>query len=346
MIDPVTGLLLGSQIGGSILAGQRGQEAADDAERIRREALDLYANIPLPDTEKMRLYLEELKSAGELSPEVEQMVMLGPSSMEQIQVDPRLQGYQMDALEQVAGLAKTGLSDADMASLELIRRQAAAEDQAKQGQILQNLQARGQGGSGAELIARLQSSQGAADRIAQQGLEEARIAKASREAALRDQANLASSLRSQEFGEESSVAQAKDLINRYNAENMQRVGGRNVDRRNQAQERNLSNRQRIQDSNVGLRNQQQQYNKELEQRRYENELRRAAGMTGQMGSIADERIRRGQSEAGAIGGITQGIGTAIGSFNQGQRMNRQMDLDERRLALDERMVDSGYYKVK
>ena len=307
-------MAIGSIIGG--LAGaSRAKKESKRAEARLQEALEEFRRIKTPNIEEQKLDLENYQYLADLMPMLEGVETLGPSGYEQISVDPRLKAEQMSALEKLSGLSESGLTPADIAALEQVRRGAASEAEAKQGQILQEMQQRGQGGSGAELIARLKAAQSGADRQSAEGLEIAKMAQQRALEALSQSANLAGSLRGQEYNEQSDLAKARDIVNRFNTENRQSVQQRNVGTQNQAQQFNLQNRQNMANQNVGLRNQQQQYNKELLQQQFQNQLQRAQGISGQLGNLAtvnQQNAGRIAQQYAAIGqGIDQGLASII-----------------------------------
>lgn len=317
------GAIIGGLAGG--VGGMMGADAAakkeKEAQRARERILAMYSGIELPDIDQQRLALEDYQSAGTLTPEMEAALNVGPTSMEGIAVDPRLQQNQMDALAQVAQIADQGVSDADKATLELIRRQAAGEAQAKSGQILQQMQARGQGGSGAELIAQLQNAQSSADRMNQQALEEARMMQQARMAALQQQGNMAGTIRGQDYSEQSDLAKAKDAINAFNVQNRQNVGQRNVSSKNQAQQSNIANQQAVMNQNTGTHNTQQQYNRELLDKQYQNQMQMAAAKAGQYNTNAAAADRSAANIANQYATIGQGLGQAVGGFFSSQGSN-------------------------
>lgn len=323
--------------GASILGGLAGQEAsrsqARDAKKMMQRALAEYSGINLPDINQQKLLLEELKNAGQLTPELEQAILLGPSAMEQVSVDPRLKQQQMDALKMLAGVAESGMTPADQAAFELARKSAAAENQAMQGQILQQMQARGQGGSGAELIARLKGSQSAAEAMQDAQLKQAQAIQAARMQAMSQVGDLSSKVRQQEFGEQSDVARARDLANQFNVQNQTAAQRANVAARNLAQAQNLQNQQNIMNQNVDLRNKQQQFNKGLLQQQFQNQLSlaqgRAGALTGQSKFLQDQAA----NTAGMYAGIGQGVGTMFGGLAQSQRQDRADQRADRYLNL-------------
>ena len=342
-MDPVTGMMLASA-GSSILGGLAGQSAsrrqAKEARRMMEQALAQYAGIELPKIEDQKLFLEQLSSAGVLTPELEQAILLGPSAMEQVSVDPRLKSQQMDALKMLAGVAESGMTPADQAAFELARKNAAAENQAMQGQILQQMQARGQGGSGAELIARLKGSQSAAEALQDAQLKEAQARQTARMQAMSQVGDLSSRVRQQDFSEQSDVAKARDLANQFNVQQQVAAQRANVAARNLAQQQNLQNQQRILDANVGLRNQQQIANKSLLQQQFQNQMNLAGARAGAFTGQAGFAQQQAANTAGMYAGIGQGLGTMFGGLAQSQRQDRadqrSADMQDRYLSLLEK----------
>lgn len=295
-------------IGGLIGQGQAAS-AETDAENARKEALSQFGNIKPPTVEEQLLALQEYQTQGTINPLLEQLMQQGDSRLSDVQVDPRLKADQMNALEQISGLASGKIQPGDMAGFELARRNAAAEAQAKQGQILQDMQQRGQAGSGAELLARLKASQSGADMLSQAQMEEAKAMQAARMQALQQQANMASGIRQQDYGEQSDLARARDAISQFNANNAQNVQGRNVAAQNNAQQQNLTNKQNIANMNVGTQNDQQLKNKQLLQQQFDNQLRLAGARAGQYQNMA----QASQNQAAGIAGMWSGLGQAAGT---------------------------------
>lgn len=254
----------------------------------KREMLLRLSGISMPELEELERNYLLAENMGELTPEMEQLFSQQDTSMGDIAVDPRLQQSQFDVLQQLAGLSQGGLSEADVMGLEQVRRDASAQDQARQQQVLQEMQARGQGGSGNELISRLKSSQVAADRASQEGMQIAQMAQQRALQALMNQGNMASSMRSQDFGEQSDVAKARDTINRFNTANQQNVQQRNVGAQNTAQEKNLNTRQGLEDRRVQTRNVEQNVNKDLLESQYGKRVGREQMLNDQRLGVANQ----------------------------------------------------------
>lgn len=309
-VAAVAAPIVGGLIGGSSASKER--NAANNA---RNAALAQFAGISLPDLEAMKLNPELFSSAGTLTPEMIQQISQGDTALEGISIDPRLRASQMAALDQMSGIASSGMSEGDVAAFELARRNAASEAQAKQGQILQNMAQRGQSGSGAELAASLANAQGSADRLQQAQLEEAKQRQAARMAALQQQANMSSGLRSADYSEQSNLASARDAIARFNAANAQNVAQANTGARNTAQASNLQNDQNIRNQNATTNNTAQQYNKQLQQQQFQNQMNLAGAKANALTGNANAADQRAGQTAGMWAGIGQGVGTAISAYN-------------------------------
>jgi len=306
----------GASLVGGLVGQNQNRQARRGAEAAQARANALIGNVKLPDIDLMKLNLESPELIGQYAPLLEQLQQMGPSAMEGVSTDPRLKQAQMQALEQLSGFSKGEMSLADSSMVEQIRRGAAAQGQARQSAILSEMQQRGQGGSGAELIARLKSGQAEADRASQEGMALQQMLQQRALSALSQQGQLAGSVRNQEFGEQSDIAKSRDIINQFNTQNKQNVGQRNVSSQNQAQLGNLNARQQVADSAVAMRNRQQQYNKALEQQRYANEMTRAQAMAGQQANLTNYLTGKGQADA-------QGITNAFqGAINMGTALNQ------------------------
>ena len=317
-MDPVTGAVasVAAPVVGGVIGGKQADKDRNAANAARNAALAQFAGISLPDLEAMKMNPELFSSAGTLTPEMIQLISQGDTALQDVSIDPRLRNSQLSALDQISGIASSGMSEGDQAAFELARRNAAAEAQAKQGQILQNMAQRGQSGSGAELAASLANAQGSSDRLQQAQLEEAKARQQARMAALSQQANMASGLRSADYSEQSNLANARDAISRFNAQNSQQVAMQNTGARNSAQASNLQNDQNIRNSNTQVNNTAQQYNKGLAADQFNRELSLASARAGQQGNMASAADQRAGQTAGMWAGIGQGVGTDIAAFNK------------------------------
>ena len=313
-MDPFTIGAIAAPIIGGMIGNSQAQGSLDAANQARQQALAQYLGIDIPTLESQMLNLQQYQSAGTLDPILEQLVQQGDTALAGVSTDPRLRQEQMSALESIAGLASGNPTQADTAGFELARQNAAAEMQAKNNQVLQEMAQRGQAGSGAELLAKLKNNQSGAQMLQKVQLEQAQAMQQARLAALQQQSNMASNLRNQDYGEASNLAKARDVIANFNAQNAQSVGARNVAAQNQAQAGNLQNAQQISSANTGLLNQQQTHNKGLQQTQFQNQMQRANGIAGQYGNQAIGNQQQAANTAAMWGNIGQGIGTGLTGF--------------------------------
>ncbi len=303
------GSILGGALGGIFGGGDKKK-----AQQLQKDALTKIQNVSLPTIEELQAQLSQLSSQGQLTPELEQSILQQASELENISTDPRLKDAQMAALSKLQGIGQDGLSAENRLALNQTRRATSQDSQARDQAILQNMGARGAGGSGAELAARLSSSQAQADRASQEGDRVAAMANQQALQAIMNAGQLGGQMQGQEFNQASQIAQAQDAINRFNTANRQNVEGVNTAARNQAQMQNLTSAQRIADSNVGLKNQQQLYNKNVIADDYTRRMGKAGAeadaMNSQAKNLLGQAANTGKSWANigsAAGGIASGI---------------------------------------
>lgn len=309
-------------IAAPIIAGAIGQQAAagdrNAANQARANALAQFAGINAPSMDSMTLALENYRNTGQLSPELEQAIALGDTNLAGVSTDPRLQSSQMSALQQLAGIADGSMGAGDQAGFQLARNNAAAEMQAKNSQVLQEMQQRGQAGSGAELLAKLKTAQSGAQMLSNADMEQAKAMQQARLQALQAQGSMASNVRSQNYTQDANLASARDAISKYNAQNSQAVANTNVSAKNNAQAVNLQNSQNIANMNTGVANTQQTANKGLNQTNFNNQLNLAASKAGQYNANANANAAQAANTAGMYASIGQGVGTGIAGYGQSQ----------------------------
>lgn len=270
---------------------------------------DYFKDLNTPNPADMQLQLEELVQQGSLSPEQAQAVLLNGTAMDNVNQDPATRQAQMDALAQLQDITSSGgLTATDKAKLNQIFSEEDTRSRGAREAILQNMEARGAGGSGASLLAQLQNSQDSANRASQRGMDVASLAEQRALDAIAQQGQLATTIGGQQFQQDASKAGAKDAIAQFNAQNQQQVGLTNTAANNDAAAKNLAAKQSIADSNTATRNQQQQYNKNLIQNNFENELKKRGGSTQVAQANAQAAGQNSQNQANAT---NQTIGTGL-----------------------------------
>jgi len=310
---------------GSLLGfGKRDQQKAD---KSMDAALNELKKIGIPTVEAQRIILESPELVGQLVPELEGFAEeMGASAMEGVDAPGELKTAQMGALNSLLEQAENGgLTPEDEAELNNIMRDAAGVGESRDNAILQNMSERGVLGSGAELATRLKSSQDAQQQAAQQAQAQAAMAFAGKQNALDKIANLSGSMRTQDVGEQSQKAQARDIVNQFNVNQRSGQRERDLDRKNQAQAMNLQNKQSIANAGVDTRNMQEQYNKELLQQQFQNQFSKASGVASAYQSSAQNFANKAAAKAGgfdkALASAASVAGAAAGCFGPGEAID-------------------------
>lgn len=216
------------------------------------------------------------------------------ANYELVNENPLVKSAQMSALAKLAGLADSGLSDADQASFAEAQRQGNQLKKAGTLAAISNAQSRGVGGSGLEFAMREMNNQDSADRAQKAGLETA--SNAAKQRALYNQA-YADNLSKQRQQDYQTEAQNKSIINQFNQYNSQ-------------------NRNAINQANVNARNNAFMYNEGLKDKTFQNQMNRANSMAGINNQLADvtlkENARRNAQRGAMFGLIGAGVGAAYG----------------------------------
>lgn len=163
------------------------------------------------------------------------MQVLGDSEFKKIMGDPSLREAQMHALDKMREIEDAGgLTLEDKAVLNKQLNETARRESGQRQLITEQMNARGTGGSGAELAMQLANAQGAADRNNQAGLDVAGMAQKRYFDAIRARGQMAGDLRGQDFNEASSVAHAQDMRDQFNNSERYRRSMANWEGRNEA----------------------------------------------------------------------------------------------------------------
>lgn len=298
-MDPIiTPMLIGMGVSavasliGELMAG--GKEA--EARKVMAEAAKMYDAVDLPKLEQA--------VAQEL----------GPSAFESITVDPAYKSAQLDALNRLSQIAEEGgMTLADKAAMNQITGQLARRDAAARGAIREDMQARGTLGAGAELASRLAAQQESSQIASERGLGVAAQAQQRALDAIMRRGTLAGDIRGQEFGEQSTAAQARDAIARYNAAARERAQGYNLGRSQQE----FENQMRRTGAQVNTRlGQGTQMMGEAQG------VRQAAAGYGAAGGKVAQAAAMGAMDGGPSGSGASGAGYALDEYGNAADKNR------------------------
>ena len=319
--------------GGGIASSVMAKEAADDDRRQAlagiNAAVKEYTDIGIPSVEAQQLVLEKYKSAGMLTPEMEQYFANPDSLMNEVEVDPATREAQARALNSLQSIADSGgLNLADKANLNATLTDINANDRGRREAILQRAAQTGRGGSGFELAAQLANAQDSAQNANQAGMNINAQAQQRALDALSRGGDLATSMGNQQFNQRAQIAAAQDRVNQYNTQSRQNVAGSNVGLRNNAQQYNLANNQNLANTNVDLANKEQQFNKGLQQTQFGNQMAKASGLsnayTGQANQF-NQNADRTQQFGGQLGSALINAGTGIAQYAYGDKKKKDED---------------------
>jgi hypothetical protein len=307
-MDPIT-IASGAQIIGGLLGGIFG--GSGKADEKYNQAVMALESVGMPPNQARQVALEQFKSIGNLTPEMEQEIALAQSKVAGIQEDPRMKDAQMEALQTLQQYAKTGLTPQDRARYNQIRTNLARENEAKRQQFIQNTQARG-GYSGGTEAAMVMAAQ---QQASQQASEEAdRMSAAAAMAALEGanrSGTLSGAIRGQDFDVNRIRAQAADENANvvFNAANSRQQ--RNVGAKNQAQEYNLRQAQDIANRNIEQSNAERYRQLNAERQYWQDKLSRGKTMAELYAGESKRLGEQAQNTADRFKGIGAGVGGAI-----------------------------------
>lgn len=296
---------------GSIVGGVKAGKDRKAAQQAAADAMNEIESVGAPPDQSAQILYKHFQAAGILTPELEGQIQQGFSKLAQAQEDPKFKDAQTRALETLQQKSRTGLDASDRLSLNQVRQENQRDLEAKRQQIIQNMQSRGLGGSGAELVAQLQASQAGADSQSEAGDRIAAQASQNALQALQSSGNLAGSIRGQDWQEEQAKDNAADEMNRFNINNSINQQQRNTDRENSAQAANLSNSQAISNSNTQMDNNELLRQRDAVRQNYLDRMNTAQSLSnaklGQASQLRNDASQTAQNWQK----IGQGTGSAI-----------------------------------
>lgn len=312
---------------GGIMANRAQAKSLAEAREITAQGMAELEKLGMPPDLSARVIMEQYAQQGLLTPELENEIALSESAYNQIKEDPSLRESQMDALNMLKQRGSQGFSPTERAELNSLRQEAQRDARGKIEQIQQQMAARGQAGSGTELAAALSEGQGAAER--QSGEADRLMAMAAQNAlnAISQGANVATGIRSQDYGVASDKANAQDMISRFNAENAAAVQQRNVGSKNAAQAANLSEKQRMADTNTQVENLERQRMNEAKRDFYNDKMNLATAKNNIRAGQASQAVQAGQNKANMFQGIGTTVGGSLAGYGAQQNANEQAALD-------------------
>lgn len=296
--------LIGGVLGMSSASAARKQQAAAAAAAYQQLAA---LGVP-PDLSK-EVILKQFESQGQLTPELQQEIELQGSQVAEIKEDPALRNAQMEALSTLGGVSRGGLRAEDRSAYNELRNKVQQDSEAKRQQILQQMQAKGMGGSGANLMAQLQASQASADSASEGADRLAATASQRALEALGQKASLAGNVRTQDMSAADLKAKAIDDRNQFLYQNSVQRQAANVNAKNSAQQANLANEQRLSEMNTSQGNTEALRQNEAKRQNWQDQLALATAKANALNNQGTVNAAASQGQAN----MYSALGNAIGS---------------------------------
>jgi len=276
-------------------------------------ALRAIGGVGVPAIEDLKVQLQELVSAGEISPIQADAILQQATQYEDIELDPYTREAQMKALQQMQDVySAEGLDPIAQGRLAEAQQQFRTTERGAREALLQRAQERGLGSSELSIANALQGGQQAATEgsmMAQQAAADANMRALS---ALQASGELGGQIRGMDWNQAAQVAAAQDEIARFNVMSRQQAQQENIARRESADYANLAEQQRIADYNTSLVNQQRMYDANLAQQKFENEMRKAEAIAGVYGQQAQGNYQAAAQNQAMMGQMI-GLGGQMGS---------------------------------
>ena len=317
-----------SNIIGGIAGSQAGAGDRAAGTNAVNQAYQQLAAVGLPPNMAKPIIYQQFQQKGILTPELEQTINQHPSLAATATGSDQANKAQMQALQILQQTGQTGMTPQSQAALNQIRQQVSADTNAKQQAIQQQFAARGEGGSGAQLIGQLQAAQSGANQESTAGDQVGAMASQNALQAIGQAGTLGGQIQNQQFGEQFQKGQAQDVINQFNAQNQVNQQMRNVGSQNQAQAANLGNAQQLSNANTQQANQELLRQNQAQNQQYLETLSRAQAIdqganqyAGQMNDAGSAASQAAAAPWQAIGAGATTLGTSSPSPSSGNTFN-------------------------
>lgn len=322
-IGAAVGGPLGAMLGGSagsLIGGLFGSSNDDQVKQLEQEAGEIYNKFGPVDLSNPIIY-QQFKSAGLLSPTMVQAVDSSIANKQiNVQVNPQDRAQEQASLAQMQQLGNTGLSSGDIAAARQLFNQSGANTQAKQNQILQQAQMRGQGGSGNTLAAMLLQNQAAGQQESDNAGQLAQQASSARRQALSNVASQQQAIQGQDYQQamannQNAMAQWQMLFN-----NSQSRNAANAQSQNQANLYNVQNNQNISNQNTAQGNQELLREENAKRQYWQDQLSQANSQANAYSGYANQLSGQDQRSAQAAQNVAGGIGQIGSSIYMGSML--------------------------
>ncbi len=208
----------GSKVADAMTFGAAGTLFHPNADKADTSGDQAARNASIADLKgAMPTSYDGYQSTGEYNPTLlGAMPQQGDTEYGNISVDPSTRAAQMQALAQLQSRSTDGYNDQDRAAIAQTLNETAQQEASQRGALQASMQARGVGGSGAELAAQLANQQGAATRNNTAALNIAANGRAQALQAAMQSGQLGGQIHGQDYSEQAQKAAAQDAIKKFN----------------------------------------------------------------------------------------------------------------------------------
>jgi hypothetical protein len=288
---------------------RKADAAAAQAAQYRQNASDLWQDLQMPPQDTSNLMFQTwLQNYNPVAyePYIGQVT--------QMHDDQASLDAQNQALAQLQALAKGGLQPADIVALQQIQQQQAAAESAAANQVQAQLQARGLGGSGAELAGRLAANQVAANNANQNYNAALQAAMTRQINAINNAGTLAGNIR----GESGTISKnMADIANTFNTQvqKLRTDAAQNAAQiQNEAQKFNELGQQTVANNNVATANNNLQYHNNLAQTMFNDQVQKTQGAAGAIGQQATQSNAESAAYAQRAASDQQALNSGLSSL--------------------------------
>jgi hypothetical protein len=298
--------------------------AQNRAEDLRKLALQQASQQPvltLPGGDYNQLdYLGDYNPAAYATPE--------SANAQTVADSPETRAIQMQALQNLIAQGN-GAADASNAAGQFHALDSANQlANSREGAIRQEMERKGQGGTGVSALMRAQAAQMGANRAKSGTLDAVSQAALQKLAAMQGAVGAAGQVRGQDVGLNAQNANIINDFNKFNVAARNRVSQMNTEQANGAQLRNINTRQDISGKNTGIRNSNLDRKTNNAVLQNNSAVSRNNAIVQGLGGQAVQSQNSGNvyNQLGQQGGqLFNNIGSGIAASNQADRDNQQTE---------------------
>lgn len=290
---------IGSLIGGaaSLLGSAFGGGSDDAGKGDIERALKYLENQPLYD------YIQGINPEYYATPE--------NVAAQTVADSPEFRQKQVTGIEDLSKLAKEGYDAESISNFNKLRNQASTAARGRNEAAAREMQSRGMGGGGLELLAKLVSNQQADDVLSQSQMAQAASNAAQKQLANEAMIRYSGNLREQDTNLNKTNADILNDFNMYNSANQQAIKNANIDKLNAYNQGELAERRNVSKGNVDLTRNTAQDKANLAMNQAATARQQGAAQTGQMRDI--------------FGTIGNTAGSIYGEYKDNQRRKENQD---------------------